>query len=107
MSFSEQTLQKKFQDLNQSQQSVQTLSLWLIHHRKQAGAVVRAWLKELTMSSASAERKLTFIYLANDILQNSRKKGNEYSEEFAKVLPSAIEDTSKHADKKVRFTLER
>jgi regulator of Ty1 transposition protein 103 len=106
MSFSESSLIKKFQELNNTQQSVQTLSLWLIHHRKHSNTIVKSWLDQLA-STTNCDRKLTFIYLANDILQNSRKKGNEYLKEFVTVLPSAIENTAKYADAKLRFTLER
>lgn len=45
--FTENALVRKLQDLNSSQQSIQTLSLWLIHHRKHHAAVVKTWLKEL------------------------------------------------------------
>ena len=47
-SFSTSTLEKKLGDLSNTQHSVQTLSLWLIHHRKHAKAVVQAWYKELS-----------------------------------------------------------
>lgn len=107
MSFSEESLIKKFQDLNNTQQSVQTLSLWLIHHRKHAKTIANIWLKEL-LNEIKSERKLTFIYLANDILQNSRKKGQEYQTEFTtNILLEAIQSTSLVADSKLRFTLER
>lgn len=46
-SFSPSTLEKKLNDLSNTQQSVQTLSLWLIHHRKHAKAVVQTWNKEV------------------------------------------------------------
>lgn len=106
MSFSEASLFKKIQELNNTQQSVQTLSLWLIHHRKHSKIIVQTWLKELVVSK-KCDRKITFIYLANDILQNSRKKGSEFMNEFLKALPEAIENTSRMADTKLRFTLER
>jgi len=106
MSFSEATLIKKIQDVSNTQQSIQTLSLWLIHHRKNSKLIVQTWLKELLISN-KCDRKITFIYLANDILQNSRKKGNEFMKEFLNLLPDAIENTSKMADSKTRFTLER
>ena len=106
MSFTEATLLKKLQELNNTQQSVQTLSLWLIHHRKHSRAVVTTWLKEL-VAARNCERKLTLIYLSNDILQNSRKKGYEYLQEFGNVLPESIESTAKYSDDKMRFTLER
>ena len=106
MSFSEASLLKKINELNNTQQSVQSVSLWLIHHRKHSRTIVKIWLKEL-INSTKSERKLTFIYLANDMLQNSRKKGYEYMTEFSAVLGDAIENTAKYSDEKVRFTLER
>ena len=46
-SFNESNLIKKMTELNPSQQSIQTLSLWLIHHRKRARSIVDIWIKEL------------------------------------------------------------
>ena len=46
-SFSEKVLVEKIGALNNSQQSIQTMSLWLIHHRKHAKAIVKVWFEEL------------------------------------------------------------
>lgn len=46
-SFSESALEKKLTELSSSQQSVQTLSLWIIHHRKHSGLIVKVWHREL------------------------------------------------------------
>ena len=46
-SFNEDGLKKKLDDLNMSQQSIQTVSLWLIHHKKHAHTVVNVWYREL------------------------------------------------------------
>lgn len=35
-------------------------------------------------------KKLTFMYLANDVIQNSKKKGPEYGKEFGKILKNAF-----------------
>lgn len=106
MSFTDDVLLKKIKDLVNTQQSVQTLSLWLIHHRVHSKKIVETWLGEL-LAAQKCERKITYIYLANDILQNSRKKGSEFLKEFSLLLPEAIENTSRSADSKTRFTLER
>lgn len=45
--FTENALIKKLIELNASQQSIQTLSLWLIHHRKHYASIVKSWFKEL------------------------------------------------------------
>ncbi|KAK3873744.1 hypothetical protein Pmani_021326 [Petrolisthes manimaculis] len=83
-SFNEDSLKKKLDDLNMSQQSIQTVSLWLIHHKKHAHTVVNLWYRELI--TATDSRKLTFMYLANDVIQNSKKKGPEYNKEFGNKL---------------------
>ncbi|XP_055910127.1 regulation of nuclear pre-mRNA domain-containing protein 1B [Eupeodes corollae] len=82
--FTESALLKKLQELNSSQQSIQTLSLWLIHHRKHHQAIIKTWYKEL--QNVPESKKLTFMYLANDVIQNSKKKGPEYGREFGIVL---------------------
>ncbi|XP_074068014.1 regulation of nuclear pre-mRNA domain-containing protein 1B isoform X3 [Macrotis lagotis] len=87
-SFSESALEKKLSELSNSQQSVQTLSLWLIHHRKHAGPIVSVWHRELR--KAKSNRKLTFLYLANDVIQNSKRKGPEFTREFESVLVDAF-----------------
>nr|CAD7444822.1 unnamed protein product [Timema bartmani] len=118
--FTESALAKKLSDLNSSQQSIQTLSLWLIHHRKHHATIVKVWFKELvkgkltvacdilTLPAAKDSRKLTFMYLANDVIQNSKKKGPEYGKEFATVLRKAFEAMAvPENDEKTRRSLGR
>lgn len=45
--FTESAFIKKLSELNNSSQSIQTLSLWLIHHRKHYSTVVKIWIREL------------------------------------------------------------
>lgn len=45
--FTEGAFVKKLAELNNSSQSIQTLSLWLIHHRKHHAQIVKSWYKEL------------------------------------------------------------
>lgn len=91
--FTENALVRKLQELNSSQQSIQTLSLWLIHHRKHHAIVVKTWFKELLKAKDS--KQLTFMYLANDVIQNSKKKGPEYGQEFGKVLVESFKHMAK------------
>lgn len=51
-------------------------------------------------------RKLMFMYLANDVIQNSKKKGPEFGKEFESVLPRAFEHM-KGFDDKTRERLNR
>ncbi|KAG7323432.1 hypothetical protein KOW79_013134 [Hemibagrus wyckioides] len=104
-SFSESALEKKLSELSSSQQSVQTLSLWIIHHRKHSGTIVRVWHKEL--KKAKSSRKLTFLYLANDVIQNSKKKGPEFTRDFEGVLVDACSHVARETDDSCRKHIER
>lgn len=94
--FSEQILADKLSKLNTTQQCIETLSHWCIFHRSKAEVVVATWEKQF--QSSEVAQKVPLLYLANDILQNSRKKGNEFVFEFWKVLPGAIKDLLEKGD---------
>ncbi|CAD6258526.1 unnamed protein product [Miscanthus lutarioriparius] len=87
-SFSEQRLIDKLNRLNNSATSIQTLSQWCIFHRKRAKRVVDTWEKQFTI--AREDKKISFLYLSNDILQNSKRKGADYVDEFWRVLPRSM-----------------
>jgi len=63
--FTEGALAKKLADLNSSQQSIQTLSLWLIHHRKHHATIVKVWFRELQKGKPLVNR--TDFYLLGRI----------------------------------------
>ena len=47
MSFSEVAFQTRLDALTTSQDSIETMSLWMQHHRKHAPQVVAVWLKQM------------------------------------------------------------
>ena len=92
-SFSEHVLQEKLSRLSASQDSIETLSSWIIHHRTHASISVTKWLQNVHQGTSilvisvtctsranicsligDCERRLVLLYLANDVLQNSRRK---------------------------------
>ncbi|KAF0889057.1 hypothetical protein E2562_021113 [Oryza meyeriana var. granulata] len=62
------------------------------HHlfNQRARKVVDTWEKHY--NSASKDKKVSFLYLSNDILQNSKRKGGEFVNEFWRVLPGLLKD---------------
>nr|GLL16416.1 regulation of nuclear pre-mRNA domain-containing protein 1A [Ipomoea trifida] len=94
--FNPQILVEKLAKLNSSQQSIETLSHWCIFHMNKAKQVVETWDRQF--HSAPREQRLAFLYLANDILQNSRRKGSEFVGEFWKVLPGALRKVIDNGD---------
>ncbi|KAL2646679.1 hypothetical protein AAZX31_05G077700 [Glycine max] len=100
--FDGQILTEKLLKLNNSQQSIESLSRLCISHRKRAKEIVETWDK--LFSSSQKEQCISFLYLANDILQNSKRKGGEFVNEFWKVLPAALRrvyDSDEHGKKAV------
>ncbi|KAG6467284.1 hypothetical protein ZIOFF_074894 [Zingiber officinale] len=89
--FNETILADKLSKLNNTQQCIESilpafsLSHWCIFHRKNAEQVIQTWDKQFHCSKT--EQKGPFLYLANDILQNSKRTGTEFVSEFWKVLP--------------------
>lgn len=68
--------------------------------------VFNAIFKTAYIFAVKDNRKLMFMYLANDVIQNSKKKGPEFGKEFETVLPKAFEHM-KGFDEKTRERLNR
>lgn len=103
--FNRGLLEEKLRVLSSSQHSIQTLSLWLIHHRSHAGAAVEIWLRELL--AATAARKLSLVYLANDAVLQSRKSGTEIRDAFADSLEEALTHVHSGGTPKAQLSIER
>ncbi|GFQ95962.1 regulation of nuclear pre-mRNA domain-containing protein 2 [Trichonephila clavata] len=87
-SLSDSVLEKKFQGATNTQDSIQTLSLWLVHHKAHHQKIVAAWMKVL--QKAKINHRLTLFHLANDVVQNSKRKGFLlFVNSFAEVLKEA------------------
>ncbi|KAL0359717.1 UNVERIFIED_CONTAM: Regulation of nuclear pre-domain-containing protein 1B [Sesamum angustifolium] len=85
--------------------AVEALSRLCVSHRKRAKQIVETW--ETLFKSAPWEQRVSFLYLANDILQNSRRKGSEFVNEFWKVLPTALKGVYVSGDENCRKVASR
>ncbi|WJX39834.1 hypothetical protein P8452_27345 [Trifolium repens] len=88
--FQEQVFAEKLNKLSSTQQCIETLSHWCIFNRSYAEQIVATWKNHFDKSDIN--QKIPLLYLANDILQNSKRNGNEFVIEFWKVLPAALKD---------------
>jgi len=82
--YTESSLLTKLAELKISAPSIQGVALWIMHHKKHYKATVKTWYEQLV--AAEAEHKLTLMYLANDVVQNARKKQPEMGTEFGSVM---------------------
>lgn len=67
--------------------------------------MVATWDKQFRSSDMA--QKVPLLYLANDILQNSKRKGNEFVTEFWKVLPSALKEVESKGDDRGKNVVSR
>uniref|UniRef100_A0A1I8B2K9 CID domain-containing protein n=1 Tax=Meloidogyne hapla TaxID=6305 RepID=A0A1I8B2K9_MELHA len=105
--FSETIMRERLMRLTNTTHSIQTLSMWILHHQKKnADAILDTWLKEVR-SNTDSERLLSLMNLANDVIQNARKKAPPFMNAFYEVLQPAVVHISKNADQFHRQLLER
>ncbi|XP_005098576.1 regulation of nuclear pre-mRNA domain-containing protein 2 isoform X2 [Aplysia californica] len=69
----EDSVEKKLKTVNNTQDSIQSLSLWIIHHKSHHGKIVELWMKVLKKTVHPSHR-LTLFYLCNDVVQTCKKK---------------------------------
>uniref|UniRef100_A0A674CMC0 Regulation of nuclear pre-mRNA domain-containing protein 2 n=1 Tax=Salmo trutta TaxID=8032 RepID=A0A674CMC0_SALTR len=102
----ESTLDRRFQGVSNTMESIQGLSNWCIENKKYHSLIVRYWMKWLRKSEAS--HRLNLFYLANDVIQNcKRKNAIVYRTAFADVLPEAFQLVNNVGDSKVMKSVDR
>ncbi|XP_078619507.1 uncharacterized protein LOC144886641 isoform X2 [Branchiostoma floridae x Branchiostoma japonicum] len=95
--------ERKLAGLQNTMDSIQTLSLWIVHHKSSHQQIVQLWMKQLRKSKPP--EKLNLMYLCNDVLQNGRRKGaTAYNESFKTVL---VEAASLTRDSTIRKSVDR
>lgn len=99
MAYDQNKLVEKLRGINASQQSIETVSMYCQVLKRHATNVVADWAAEY--SKQPPPRKLALLFLANDVLQNSRKKGAEYVAAFHKALPRALKAAASSGDQKL------
>ncbi|CAK6949228.1 regulation of nuclear pre-mRNA domain-containing protein 2a [Scomber scombrus] len=102
----ESNLDRKFQNVSNTMDSIQGLSTWCIDNKKYHSLIVRHWSKCLKKSDAA--HRLNLLYLANDVIQNcKRKNAIVYRTAFSEVLPEAFSQVNIEGDAKVVKSVER
>ncbi|XP_065912784.1 regulation of nuclear pre-mRNA domain-containing protein 2-like isoform X2 [Dysidea avara] len=102
-SYSLELLQEKLSRLNSTQESIETLSLWIIRHKQYASTSISTWMED--MRTGDADRRLLLLYLANDVLQNGKRKGADvFMELFQEPLKESMQIIS---GQKIQTSVER
>lgn len=89
MTLNETSLENRFNQVSTSQGSIQSLSVFCLHYKNHHKRIAQIWLRCLQKSKVP--HRLTLIYLANDIVQNAKRKNAlSFIEDFKTPLKDAV-----------------
>ncbi|KAI1729136.1 cell-cycle alteration and expression-elevated protein in tumor domain-containing protein [Ditylenchus destructor] len=98
--FSEEMMRERLKKLTNTLHSIQTLSLWIIHHQKKhADVILETWVKEVK-EQTHPEKIIALVNLANDVIQNCRKKSPAFMKKFLTALEPAFSHIAELDDQK-------
>uniref|UniRef100_A0A914YMV0 CID domain-containing protein n=1 Tax=Panagrolaimus superbus TaxID=310955 RepID=A0A914YMV0_9BILA len=83
MALNEDIIQKRLKQVKIAQESVETISSWILHHVKYVSTISRVWFD--VYLTANDELRISLIYVMNDVCQKSRKSPKE---QFIKITSS-------------------
>lgn len=86
-SFTAASFREKLNHLSDSQQSIQTLAHWVLYHRKSCEESAAVFAKETML--AKGDRRLTYMYVANEIIQTCQRKAPEFAKAYGEQLLEA------------------
>lgn len=86
--FNREGFERRLNRLSETQESIENLSAWVIQQVKFAKAVADSWMH--VFHSSRSHRYQTLLYLVNDVLQNGRRRGLDFSLAFREVLPQSL-----------------
>ncbi|KAK6382628.1 hypothetical protein LTS17_003297 [Exophiala oligosperma] len=106
MSFSDEALKAKLSTLNETQDSIVSVSQWIMFHKRHADRIANYWLTRLRDSPPA--KRLNFIYLVNDIVQNARaRKRAEFPDAFSPLMAEAIQTAYRSSPAEIQQKIRR
>ncbi|KAG5357639.1 UPF0400 protein [Yarrowia sp. C11] len=106
MSFSVDSFMSKLSALNETQDSIVSVSQWIQFHRRACGPIAQTWYDYIR--NIPLKRKLAMIYLANDVVQQAKaKKRDEFIEAFSTVIVDGIVSTYREGNNDLRNKIKR
>lgn len=110
MSFSLNVLVKKLLGLQETQDSIVTISQWVLFHQRHSKEAASTWAKYITSDpdARNSKKRLSLLYLCNDVVQQARhKRKPEFIDDFGGVLPGVFSSIFPQLDPAVQPKAER
>ncbi|MFH4975985.1 hypothetical protein AB6A40_002694 [Gnathostoma spinigerum] len=76
MVLSDDVIVRRLRALDQTSESIQTTSMWVMHHRDSVNEVVSCWMN--VFKTAEEPLQVALFFLANDVCQKAKKKSDSY-----------------------------
>lgn len=103
MALNEANLEKRLNMVSTSQGSIQSMSFYCLHYKSHHKKIAQVWLR--CLQKAKVPHRLTLIYLANDIVQNAKRKNTpSFIEDFKSILKETVPYLR---DEKIKKSVER
>ncbi|KAF2673506.1 DUF618-domain-containing protein [Microthyrium microscopicum] len=84
-SFSDDSVKAKLSTLNETQDAIVSVAQWLLFHKRHAVRTAELWMAKLNDSSPT--RRLSLIYLANEVVQQSKaRKKEDFAIAFSPIV---------------------
>ena len=106
MAYTDDSIRAKLASLNETQECIVGVAQWIMFHRRHADRTADFWLER--MREVSTSRRLNLIYLANEVVQQSRARSKQdFLLAFEPIIAEATALAYKSADSSVRGKLRR
>ncbi|KAL8706118.1 MAG: hypothetical protein Q9201_000820 [Fulgogasparrea decipioides] len=109
MAYTDDAVKARFSSLNETQESIASVAQWIIFHRRHADRTCAIWLERLRETTAN--KRLTLIYLANEVVQQSKARRKDdfliaFSPVIAEATATAYKGATNDVQEKIRRTVE-
>ncbi|KAK3719960.1 hypothetical protein LTR37_004083 [Vermiconidia calcicola] len=106
MAYSDDAVKAKLSALNETQDSIVTVAQWIMFHRRHADKTASLWLAR--MQECNMPKRLNLVYLANEVVQQSRARGKQdFLLAFEPLISEATSLAYKNASQEVQGKLKR
>ncbi|KAG8531383.1 uncharacterized protein KY384_003012 [Bacidia gigantensis] len=105
MAYTDEAVSAKLSALNETQDAIVTVAQWVMFHKRNAPRTAEIWLQRLR--DTASNKRLTLIYLANEIAQQSKtRKKPEFLTAFSTVIVEGITIAYRSASSEIQKKLQ-
>lgn len=106
MAYSDDGVRAKLSGMNETQDSIVTNAQWIMFHRRHADRTATLWFQRL--QELPPNKRLNLIYLANEVVQQSRARGKQdFMVAFEPLIRDATSLAYKGASQEVQGKIRR